>query len=78
LLVNFSILLHAKFSVISCIRSYIALRLRLMLADSGVERYVALEELTAHKMGEAGGACEKGGSREVMINGQLSSLCNAV
>jgi hypothetical protein len=51
-----------------------------MLADHGVERRirVALEELTAHEMGEAGGACEKGGSREVMINGQLSSLCNAV
>jgi hypothetical protein len=29
-------------------------------------------------MGEAGGGCEKGGSREVMINGQFSSLCNAV
>lgn len=49
-----------------------------MLADYGMEQYVALEELTAHEMGEAGGACEKGGSREVMINGQLSSLCNAL
>ncbi len=49
-----------------------------MLADHGVDQYLALEELTAHEMGEAGGACEKGGSREVMFNGQLSSLCNAI